>query len=67
MIFLIIAIANPQIGTKIEEVKTEGIDIMIAFDVSNSMLAEDVSESRIKTSKLSISRLIDTLKIIELA
>ena len=62
LIFLIIAIANPQIGTKIEEVKTEGIDIMIAFDVSNSMLAEDVSESRIKTSKLSISRLIDTLK-----
>ena len=60
--FLIIGIANPQIGTKIEEVKTEGIDIMIALDVSNSMLAEDVNGSRLKISKLSLSRLIDTLK-----
>ena len=62
MTFLIIGIANPQIGTKIEEVKTEGVDIMIAFDVSNSMLAEDVNGSRLKISKLSLSRLIDTLK-----
>lgn len=60
-IVLIIGIANPQIGSKIEEVKTEGIDIMIAFDVSNSMLAEDVEVSRLKTSRLSVTRLIDTL------
>jgi len=38
----IIGLANPQIGSKLEEVKREGIDIMIALDLSNSMLAEDL-------------------------
>ena len=39
---LIIGIANPKIGTKMEEVKREGVDLMIAIDLSNSMLAEDI-------------------------
>jgi Ca-activated chloride channel family protein len=59
---LIIGIANPQIGTKMEEVKREGVDLMIAIDLSNSMLAEDIKPNRLEKSKLAISRLIDKLE-----
>ena len=58
---LVIGIANPQIGTKLEEVKREGVDIMIALDVSNSMLAEDLTPNRLESAKRAISRLIDQL------
>lgn len=58
---IIIACANPQIGTRLEEVKREGIDIIIALDVSNSMKAEDIRPNRLERSKQSISRLIDKL------
>lgn len=58
---LIVAIANPQTGSKIEEVKREGIDLFIALDVSNSMMAEDILPNRLERSKQSISRLIDKL------
>lgn len=61
-ISLVIALANPQIGSKMEEVKREGIDIMIALDVSNSMLAEDLQPNRLESAKLLISKLIDRLK-----
>ena len=59
---LIIGIANPQIGTKIEEVKREGVDLMIAIDLSNSMLAEDIKPNRLERAKLAISKLIDKLE-----
>ena len=59
---LIIGIANPQIGTKMEEVKREGVDLMIAIDLSNSMLAEDIKPNRLEKAKLAISRLIDKLE-----
>lgn len=59
---LVIAMANPQIGSKLEEVKAEGIEIMIALDLSNSMLAEDVAPNRLNAAKQSISRFIDQLK-----
>ena len=59
--FLIIGIANPQIGSKLVEGERKGIDIMIALDVSNSMLAEDIKPSRLEMSKQAISRLIDNL------
>ena len=59
---LIIGIANPQIGTKMEEVKREGVDLMIAIDLSNSMLAEDIKPNRLERAKLAISRLIDKLE-----
>jgi Ca-activated chloride channel family protein len=58
---LIIAIANPQFGTKLEEVKREGIDIMIALDVSNSMKAQDLQPNRLENAKQSIGRLINNL------
>jgi len=59
---LIIGIANPQVGTKMEEVKREGVDLMIAIDLSNSMLAEDIKPNRLERAKLAISRLIDKLE-----
>jgi Ca-activated chloride channel family protein len=47
-IALIIGIANPQVGTKMEEVKREGVDLMIAIDLSNSMMAEDIKPNRLE-------------------
>ena len=60
-IFLIFGIADPQIGSKLEEVKREGIDLVICLDVSNSMNAQDIKPSRLESSKRSIARLIDQL------
>jgi len=62
VVFLIFGIANPQIGSKLIEVKREGVDVVIALDVSNSMLAEDIKPNRLERAKRSISRLIDDLK-----
>lgn len=59
---IVVGLANPQIGTKLEEVKREGVDIIIALDVSNSMKAEDIKPSRLERSKQAISRLIDKLE-----
>jgi Ca-activated chloride channel family protein len=60
-LFLVIAIANPQTGSKLVEVERKGIDLVIALDVSNSMLAEDVKPNRLELSKQAISKLIDKL------
>ena len=60
--FLIIGISNPQIGTKMEEVKREGVDLMIAIDLSHSMMAQDIKPNRLERAKLAISRLIDKLE-----
>ena len=61
-VFLLIGIANPQIGSKLEEVKREGVDLIIALDLSNSMLAEDIQPSRLEKSKQAISKLVDRLQ-----
>lgn len=58
---LIIGLVNPKIGTKMETVKREGIDIIFALDVSKSMLAEDVAPSRLEKSKQLISQIINQL------
>ena len=60
--FVILGLANPQIGTKFEEVKREGVDIMIALDVSNSMKAEDIKPNRLESAKQEISRMLDKLQ-----
>ncbi len=60
--FLVIGIADPQVGSRLEEVKRKGIDIIIALDVSNSMQAEDIKPSRLERAKQSISRLVDKLQ-----
>ncbi|MDZ7741408.1 MAG: VWA domain-containing protein [Bacteroidota bacterium] len=59
--FLILGIANPQVGSKLQEVERSGIDIMIALDVSNSMLSEDIRPNRLERARKSISDLIDGL------
>ena len=61
-LFLIIGIAGPQVGTKLETVKRKGVDVIIALDVSNSMNAEDIKPSRLERAKQSISRLIDQMQ-----
>lgn len=59
---LIFSLANPQIGTRLEEVKRTGVDIFIALDVSKSMLAEDVAPDRITKAKHEIANFIDQLQ-----
>ncbi len=59
---LVIGLANPQIGSQLEKVKREGIDLIIALDVSTSMNAQDIKPSRMESSKRAISRLVDKLQ-----
>lgn len=61
-VFLVLGIANPQIGTKLEEVKREGVDIIIALDVSNSMKAEDIRPNRLESAKQEVSRMLEKLQ-----
>ncbi|MDR2084514.1 MAG: VWA domain-containing protein [Bacteroidales bacterium] len=61
-VFLIIGLANPQVGSKIETVERKGIDVVIALDISNSMLAEDIKPSRLDRAKQAISNLMDNMK-----
>ena len=62
LLALIIGIANPKLGSKLEEVKREGIDIMVALDLSRSMNATDVSPSRLEKAKVFINKLISELQ-----
>jgi Ca-activated chloride channel family protein len=57
----IIMLARPQFGSKIEDVKKQGVEVIIALDVSNSMLAEDIQPDRLTRAKQAISRLVDNL------
>ena len=59
--FLILAAADPQIGSKMEEEKKKGADLMILLDVSNSMLSEDMAPNRLENAKQAIAQLIDQL------
>ena len=60
--FLILGLANLQTGSKMQEVKREGADIMICLDVSNSMLAEDLKPNRLERAKQAIEKMIDKLE-----
>ena len=60
--FIIVGTARPQFGSKLKTVKREGVELMIALDVSNSMMAEDIQPNRLERAKRAISRLIDRLK-----
>jgi len=64
---VIIATAGPQFGTKLREVKRTGIELVVALDVSNSMLAEDITPYRLENAKRAISKMIDGLKDDKLA
>ena len=54
-------LSRPQFGSKIEDVKKQGVEVIIALDVSNSMLAEDIQPDRLTRAKQAISRLVDNL------
>ncbi len=56
------AAVNPQTGSRMEEGKLEGYDIVVALDVSRSMLAQDVRPSRMERARLAVNRLIDQLE-----
>jgi Ca-activated chloride channel family protein len=58
----VIMLARPQFGSKIEEVKKSGVEVIIALDVSNSMLAEDIQPNRLTRAKQAISKLVDNLE-----
>ncbi len=58
---IVIAIARPQFGSQLKEVKREGVELVIALDVSNSMLARDIKPNRLERAKRAVSRLVDRL------
>jgi len=58
---VIIMLARPQFGSRLEEVKKQGVEVIIALDVSNSMLAEDIQPNRLTRAKQAISKLVDNL------
>jgi Ca-activated chloride channel homolog len=61
IMFLIVAAADPQVGTRVEEVKQAGIDVYICLDVSLSMQAQDIKPSRLEKAKYEIANLINKL------
>jgi len=60
--FMILALARPQVGTALEEVKREGVDVMVAIDVSESMYAEDVPPNRLAKARHEVASFIDKLQ-----
>jgi Ca-activated chloride channel family protein len=62
MVLIIFLLARPQFGSKLEEVRREGVEVIIALDVSNSMLAEDIQPNRLERAKQAISSLVDKLR-----
>ncbi|MCD7710018.1 MAG: VWA domain-containing protein [Porphyromonadaceae bacterium] len=61
LLVLVFLVARPQMGAKLETVKRQGVEIMVAVDVSNSMLAQDVAPSRLENAKRILSKLLDEL------
>ena len=61
IVSLVLGLMNPKIGTQLETVKREGVDIVVAMDVSRSMLAEDIAPNRIEKSKRLVSAIINQL------
>lgn len=59
--FLVVALVNPKMGTKLETVKREGVDVVFAIDVSKSMLAEDIAPNRMEKSKQLVTQIINNL------
>lgn len=60
--FLALALARPQTGSKLRTTEVEGREVVLVVDVSNSMLAEDVTPSRIERTRYAISRLVERMK-----
>ncbi len=60
--FFVVGLSRPLIGAKLKEHETKGVEVVIALDVSNSMLAQDYSPNRLERAKLAISRIVDKLR-----
>ncbi|MFW6277581.1 MAG: VWA domain-containing protein, partial [Prolixibacteraceae bacterium] len=60
--FFIVGVARPQFGSKLKKMKREGVELIIALDVSNSMKAEDIRPNRLERAKRAIVRLVDRLE-----
>lgn len=58
---LSLALVNPKIGTKLETVRSEGVDVVFAIDVSKSMLAEDIAPNRLDKSKQLVTQIVNSL------
>jgi Ca-activated chloride channel homolog len=58
----IIILARPQFGSRLKDVKRQGVEVIIALDVSNSMLAEDIQPNRLERAKQAISKLVESLE-----
>jgi len=61
LVLLIVAAARPQFGQKEKTIKRQGIEVMVALDISNSMLAEDVAPNRLDRAKQMLSKMIDNM------
>lgn len=61
VVFSVVALSRPQFGSRVETVRRQGMDIVVALDLSSSMLAEDIAPNRLERSKLEIQRLIARL------
>ncbi len=61
LMFVIIGVAGPQFGSKLQQVKKQGVELMVVLDVSNSMLAQDIKPNRLEKAKMAISRMVEKL------
>ncbi|MBO7606755.1 MAG: VWA domain-containing protein [Paludibacteraceae bacterium] len=61
LVALIICVARPQFGSKLQNVKKKGVEVMVALDISNSMLAEDIKPNRLERSKNMLYQILDGL------
>src|ERR1035437_4762723 len=61
-VLIIIALARPQFGSKLETVKRRGVEVMVALDISNSMKCEDIAPNRLDRSKMAILKLIEQMQ-----
>lgn len=59
--FIIFGLAGPQFGSKLQTIKRKGVEIIIALDVSNSMMAQDIQPNRLERAKRAISKMVDKL------
>jgi Ca-activated chloride channel family protein len=62
IVFMVLALSRPQLGTRLEEVKREGIDVIVALDLSLSMMAQDVQPSRLEKAKHEVESFINLLE-----
>ncbi|MBL0044849.1 MAG: VWA domain-containing protein [Flavobacteriales bacterium] len=60
--FAVFALAGPQMGTRLDQIKTKGVDVVVAIDVSNSMLAEDLRPNRMEVAKRALTQLIERMQ-----